>query len=69
MNNKEIIRDFYGRILGTITTDGQGNKIARDFYGRVVGKYDASHNVTRDFYGRIVAKGDRVSSMIPLKSN
>ena len=66
MSNKETIRDFYGRILGTITTDNQGNKIARDFYGRIVGKYDKKINVTRDFYGRVVAKGDRVSSLIPM---
>lgn len=65
MNDREVIRDFYGRILGTITTDNAGNKVARDFYGRIVGKYDKSANVTRDFYGRIVGKGDRVSALIP----
>lgn len=68
MSDKEVIRDFYGRILGTITTDKNGNKVARDFYGRIVGRYDKSVNVTRDFYGRIIAKGDRVSSTIPDKS-
>ena len=67
MNNKETIRDFYGRILGTITTDSSGNKIARDFYGRIVGRYDKRTNVTRDFYGRVVAKGDRVSGLVPSK--
>lgn len=67
MNNKETIRDFYGRILGTITTDSAGNKIARDFYGRIVGRYDKRTNVTRDFYGRVVAKGDRVSGLVPSK--
>jgi hypothetical protein len=63
--NKEVIRDFHGRTLGTITTDTLGNKIARDFYGRTVGRYDVSCNVTRDFYGRIVSRGDRVASLIP----
>lgn len=67
MNNKQIIRDFYGRILGSITTDSVGNKVARDFYGRIVGKYDKKNNVTRDFYGRIVAKGDNVAGLIPMK--
>lgn len=67
MSDKETIRDFYGRILGTITTDNLGNKVARDFYGRIVGKYDKVNNVTRDFYGRIVAKGDRTSGLIPTK--
>lgn len=67
MNDKEVIRDFYGRILGTITTDKSGNKVARDFYGRIVGRYDKVVNVTRDFYGRIVGKGDRVAYLIPNK--
>lgn len=65
MNDKQIIRDFYGRTLGTITTDAQGNKEARDFYGHLLGKYDPKSDVTRDFYGRTVAKGDRASSLIP----
>jgi len=59
------IKDFYGRIMGTIDEDNMGNKIARDFYRRVVGKYDKQSNVTRDFYGRVVARGDAVSSLIP----
>ena len=65
MTDKETIRDFYGRILGTITTDNAGNKVVRDFYGKVLGKYDKSANVTRDFYGRIIARGDRSNSLIP----
>ena len=68
MTDKETIRDFYGRILGTITTDSLGNKVARDFYGKIVGRYDKTNNVTRDFYGRVVAKGDRVSGLIPMST-
>ena len=66
--DKEIIRDLYGRVLGTITTDKQGNKVVRDFYGKVLGKYDKRSNVTRDFYGRVIAKGDRSSGLVPTKS-
>lgn len=62
---REVIRDFYGRVLGSITTDNNGNKVARDFYGRIVGKYEKKRNITRDFYGRIVGKGDRLSALIP----
>ena len=65
MNDKQIIRDFYGRTLGTITTDAQGNKEVRDFYGHLLGRYDAKSDITRDFYGRTVARGDRASSLIP----
>lgn len=68
MNDKEIIRDFHGRVLGTITTDNLGNKVVRDFYGRILGKYDKRADVTRDFYGRIVAKGDRTAALIPVKN-
>lgn len=66
MITKEIIRDFYGRRLGTIETDSvTGNKIARDFYGRIRGRYSKSSDVTRDFYGRIIAHGDHISRTLP----
>ena len=65
MTTKVNIRDFYGRILGSIETDEKGNKTARDFFGRIVGFYKASLNVTTDFYGRVVAQGDMVVSLIP----
>ena len=67
MNDREVIRDFYGHILGTITTDKDGNKVVRDFYGRIRGKYDKKANVTRDFYGKIIAKGDRSSALVPTR--
>ena len=60
----EVIRDFYGRIVGKIKTDANGNKVAYDFYGRIVGKYDKALNITRDFYGRTIAKGDSVISTL-----
>lgn len=61
---KEYIRDFYGRILGSIETDNQGNKLVRDFYGKVLGKYNKKDNTTRDFYGKIIARGDQASMLI-----
>ena len=62
--NKEIIRDFYNRIIGYIETDSRGNKTVRDFYNRILGYYDAGQNVTRDFYNRIIAKGDSAVGLI-----
>ena len=62
--NTQTIRDFYGRIVGYIEEDNQGNKIVRDFYRVILGKYDKRQNITRDFYGRIIAKGDACSSLI-----
>ena len=58
-STKTQIRDFYGRIIGTIETDNFENKTARDFYGRIVGYYDKKLNVTRDFYKRIVGYYDK----------
>lgn len=66
---KENITDFYGRILGTIETEKNGNKIARDFYGRYLGKYDKQLNRTEDFYGKILSSGDTLSSLIINNAN
>lgn len=67
MSDIQTIRDFYGRTLGTITTDKNGNKVVRDFYGRTLGRYDAKSNITRDFYGRTLARGDHCASLLPMK--
>lgn len=62
--NKEVIKDFYGRILGTIETDAQGNKVVKDFYGKILGKYNKATDKTYDFYGRILSNGDISSGLI-----
>ena len=54
----QVIKDFYGRIVGYIETDAAGNKCVKDFYRRVLGYYDKATNTTKDFYNRIIAKGD-----------
>ena len=60
---KEIIKDFYGKIIGSLTDDG--NKIiAKDFYGKILGHYDKAQNVTKNFYGQIIAKGNIASSLV-----
>ena len=65
MNEKtDIIRDFYGKIIGYIITDAEGNKTAKDFYRRILGYYDKSSNTTKDFYRRVVAKGDALVGLI-----
>jgi len=64
MKNKQLIRDYAGRILGSIETDHLGNKVVRDFYGRITGRYIKSADLTRDQYGRVVARGDQCSMLI-----
>ena len=62
----ERITDFYGRCLGTIETDGSGNKTVKDFYGKILGRYEKSSNVTKDFYGKILYRGDMASALLVL---
>lgn len=59
-----ILRDFYGRILGYIQEDQNGNKTLRDFHRRILGKYHKATDTTRDFYGRIVARGDQLRMLL-----
>ena len=67
---KQTIRDFYGRIIGTLETVHDNNPrydgdvTARDFYGRILGYYRKQRNVTTDFYGRIIGSGDLTSGLI-----
>ena len=67
--DKQIIRNFYGKIIGSIETDTQGNKTIRDFYGKILGRYNKKQDVTRDFYGRIVSKGDASAMLLPYKNS
>lgn len=60
---KELIRNFGGKILGSLETNGT-KTIARDFYGRILGTYDTHDNKTRDFYGRILSQGNTVVGLI-----
>ena len=54
----DTLRDFYGKVLGTIELESNGNKTVRNFYGKVLGRYDKQKNVTTDFYGKILYRGD-----------
>lgn len=61
--SKEVIKDFYGKVVGTIETSGN-KQIAKDFYGRIVGTYDSSSNITKDFYGKIVGRGNVLAGLL-----
>lgn len=64
MQRDEIIRDFYGRVIGKITWHDNGDGTARDFYGRILGTYSKKLDLTRDFYGRVVMRGCGLSGLI-----
>ena len=63
MEATALIKDFYGKVIGSIETQGT-KQIARDFYGRIVGRYDSADNKTRDFYGRIVSTGNTLMGLL-----
>lgn len=63
------VYDFYGRNLGSVETQSNGDRIARDFYGAVLGRYIRSENVTKDFYGKTLARCDITTGMVYYNSN
>ena len=67
MKNVVIVRNFYGKVLGSIETKPNGDKIVRNFLGKTLGRYDARQDVTRDFLGKILARGDASNMLINLK--
>lgn len=62
------IRDFYGRMLGTLEEDKDGNQQVRNFSGQILATYDKKLDVTRDFYGRILTKGNTCTGYLFDKS-
>ena len=62
----QTIKEFSGRIIGTIEVDGRGNKTVKAFGGRILGYYDASQDVTKEFGGRILYRGDMASALLIL---
>lgn len=65
MIEKKVIKNFYGKTLGTIETDTVTKKRkAKDFYGRVLGTYDPVDDKTKNFYGRILTRGDSLEALV-----
>ena len=62
--NREVIKDFYGRICGSLTTQPNGDIIAKDEYGKILGRFDSKMKMTKDAYGKILARGDTTSALI-----
>ena len=64
MSNKVHIKDFYGRVIGTVVEESNGDTTIKDFYGRPLGYYKKSRDVTTDFHGRVVASGDQLAILL-----
>ena len=64
MVKEELVRDFYGKIIGKLQYEPNGDITVRDFYNRILGYYIKSRDVTTDFYKRVVAKGNAVGMLL-----
>ena len=60
---RQVVKDFYGRIIGSIE-DYPDRAVAKDFYGKILGYYDKKQGVTKDWYGRIIGTGDATSKLV-----
>jgi hypothetical protein len=69
MAMKEKITDFYGKIIGWVTTEANGNKTVTDFYGKILGYYDKKLNITTDFYRKKLSNGDTAVGLIWANKN
>lgn len=58
------VKDFYGKIIGSVEEDSRGDIVAKDFYGKILGRYDKKMDVTKDFFGKIISTGDTTTALI-----
>lgn len=63
MRNERIVRDKFGKRLGSITDEGR-DLVARDAVGNRLGSYQAATNSTRDAMGNRRGEGDTTASLI-----
>lgn len=61
---REFIKDWTGKVIGTVDTQPNGDKILKDFYGHVKGRYVKNINMTKDFYGHVIGKGDQLMRLL-----
>ena len=60
----EIIKDRFGRTLGTIRPTSNARLEARDRFGRLLGTYDPKVNRTTDRFGRMLTTGNTLAALI-----
>lgn len=58
------LKDLYGRPLGWIEEDYEGNRQIKNSHLRIVGFYNKQRNRTTDFYGRYVGEGDLLTTLL-----
>ncbi|MBQ8738675.1 MAG: hypothetical protein IJZ04_04170 [Clostridia bacterium] len=65
--NRIFIKDFSGKIIGSIEILPNGDKVVRDYLCKILGRYEKSTNTTKDYYGKIIARGDCCSLLLSTK--
>ena len=60
----EILRDRYGKKIGSIETKSEYKQIVRNVVGVRLGEYDIKQNFTRDKYGKKIGIGNWLSKLL-----
>ncbi len=63
MPNERIIRDKFGKRLGSVTDEGR-DLVARNAVGTRLGSYNRATNSTRDLMGNRISEGDTTASLV-----
>lgn len=64
VRNTYPLKDLYGRPLGWIEEDKDGNQQLKNQNLRIVGFYDKQKNRTTDFFGRYIGTGNLLTTLL-----
>ena len=67
--DREVIKDYSGKIIGYLEKQPNGDIIVKDFYCKILGRYDKAMDVTKDFYGKILFRGNMATALIGMYGN
>jgi hypothetical protein len=59
-----ILKDQYGKLLGSISVDSRGIQTLRSHLGVILGTFDPKTNVTKNYIGQIIGTGNLLSMLI-----
>lgn len=64
-HDEQMIRDFFGQIIGIVWNYDNGDQAILSFPGRMIkGYYRKQRNCTTDFYGRVISQGNTVMTLL-----
>lgn len=62
--SNNILKDQYGKILGSISVDSRGVQTLRSQLGIILGTFDPKTNVTKNYMGQIIGSGNLLSMLL-----